>query len=510
MLLMASSDVMGPASRLKRVFSAVDGGIRLAFRAGAIRSWRGAAMQDVKRESPGGTLALLMRPLRWPLYIRVVLGVVLGTLLGLLFGSKEIVLGWTTAHLGVIAGLYIQLLTALATPLIFFAIVEAFVRTEISGRQGLKMFVICAVNIAVAFTIGLVILNVWEPGRVWKGKFSPSSEPLEGGSAPIAGTKLPQLDSANKVSLSPLEMARSHVPRSIAQPFMENMILTVAVLAILVGAALRSLKRTKDDDLQMSLQALDRCIVACFQIILKILAWVIELAPVAICLAVAGVVGAVGLSLFELVAAFFLTIAAALLLHSLVYYTLTAWLIGGTTPLQFFREGASAILTGFSLNSSLAAAPLTLKALHQLGISDSSARLSACIGTNFNNDGITLYEAMTALFIAQAAGLELSLFQQIAILLTALAGSMGVAGVPNSALIILTLVLKAARLPDETVQLALPIVYSIDFLIARMRSGVNVMGDMQVAILLDAGAKSTEYRQPAAGSLAELRDEQVR
>jgi Na+/H+-dicarboxylate symporter len=70
--------------------------------------------------------------------------------------------------------------------------------------------------------------------------------------------------------------------------------------------------------------------------------------------------------------------------------------------------------------------------------------------------------------------------------LAALAGSMGIAGIPNSGLIILTLVLKAARLPEETVQLALPIVYSIDFVLARVRSAVNVMGDIQVATLLDA------------------------
>jgi DAACS family dicarboxylate/amino acid:cation (Na+ or H+) symporter len=108
------------------------------------------------------------------------------------------------------------------------------------------------------------------------------------------------------------------------------------------------------------------------------------------------------------------------------------------------------------------------------------------VGTNFNNDGITLYEALTALFIAQASGMALPIGQQITILMAALAGSMGIAGIPNSGLIILALVLKAARLPDEAVQLALPIVYSIDFINARIRSAVNVMGDMQVAILLDA------------------------
>ena len=104
---------------------------------------------------------------------------------------------------------------------------------------------------------------------------------------------------------------------------------------------------------------------------------------------------------------------------------------------------------------------------------------------------------MTALFIAQAAGLDQSIGQQITILLAALAGSMGIAGIPNSGLIILTLVLKAAHLPDETVQLALPIVFSIDFIVARLRSAVNVMGDLQVAILLDAGGKSGQEPQPA-------------
>jgi Na+/H+-dicarboxylate symporter len=211
------------------------------------------------------------------------------------------------------------------------------------------------------------------------------------------------------------------------------------------------------------------------------------MAPYAIGLAVAGVVGATGLEVFKQVAVFFVTVVAALSFHSLVYYPLSAWLVGGVSPRRYFGEGISAILTGFSINSSLATAPLTLDALRRMGVSESSARLSACVGTNFNNDGITLYEAITALFVAQAAGLVFDLPQQITVLLAALAGSAGIAGIPNSGLIILTLVLKAANLPAEVVAMALPIVYSIDFINARLRSAVNVMGDMQVAILLDAG-----------------------
>src|SRR5215212_10230265 len=103
-------------------------------------------------------------PWGWPLYLRVVLGVAVGTVLGICFKKEPIAFGWTNADLGKIAGLYIQLLTSLATPLIFLAIVEAFVQTHITARQGIKMFLICALNIAVAFAIGLTILNTFQPG----------------------------------------------------------------------------------------------------------------------------------------------------------------------------------------------------------------------------------------------------------------------------------------------------------------------------------------------------------
>ena len=437
-------------------------------------------------------------PLSWPLPLRVVIGVVLGANIGYFTSDilpsgamepRDLGFGWKNSHLGEIARLYIQILTALATPLIFFAVIEAFVRTQISGRQGLKMFAICVVNIAVAFTVGLVILNVFQPGLSWKQDLTAALEKSSVTEKPADG-KTPALsEEAKKVSLSPLEIFKSYIPKSIIQPFSENMVLTVAVLAILIGAALRSLKHAGDPELLPSLFAFEHLIVAIYQIIIKMLMWLIEIAPFAICFAVAGVVGSTGLKAFQQVGIFFLTTTVALSIHAFIYYPLTAWLVGGKSPLRFFGEGIGAILTGFSLNSSLATAPLTLQSLERLGVSESSARLSACVGTNFNNDGITLYEAMTALFIAQAAGMELSIAQQIIILLAALAGSMGIAGIPNSGLIILTLVLKAAKLPDDVVNYALPIVYSIDFIIARLRSAVNVMGDLQVAILLDAGER---------------------
>ena len=411
-----------------------------------------------------------------PLFVRILIGLLIGVAIGQIFGRDPILFGWNYEDNKTLAGLYVQFLTTLATPLIFFAIVEAFVQTPLTGRQGLKMFLICAANIAVAFVIGLTILNVFQPGKQWSRDFAERADavarsgPSEG--RPVAGPKGKDIaEKASKTSLSPLALLKSYVPTNIAQPFAENMVLTVAVLAILVGAAMRSLQHAGDAETVAAIAAFARLIVASYQIVLRILLGLIELAPYAICLAVAAAVGESGLAVFRTLGVYVATVISALALHSLVYYPLSAWWIGGKSPRVYFGEGLQAILTGLSINSSLATVPKTLDALRRMGVSESSARLSACVGTNFNNDGITLYEAITALFIAQAIGMGMNLMEQVVILAATLAGSMGIAGIPNSGLIILALVLKAAKLPDEAIQMAIPLVYSVDVIHGRLLGG---------------------------------------
>jgi len=179
-------------------------------------------------------------------------------------------------------------------------------------------------------------------------------------------------------------------------------------------------------------------------------------------------------------------IGLGLLLHALVYYPLSAWIVTGRSPAAYLGGGLDAIGTGFSANSSLAAVPVTLRCLtERLGVSEASARLSACIGTNFNNDGITLYEAMSVLFVSQAIGTQTSFGGQVTLVLASLMASVGIAGVPASGLIVLPLVLRSAGMTDEVIALVLPLIQSVDWILARIRSAVNVMGDMQVAMLLD-------------------------
>lgn len=432
---------------------------------------------------PNPKPAIPWNPWRWPLYLRVLLAVILGTLLGLQFGTSPIVFGVTTKHLGQLGLLVIRLLTTLATPLILFAVLDAFVRTHISGQLGLKMVVICLVNIAFAFTVGLAIMNLWQPGLAWHGQLESLSKAVASGNA--AG-KTPG------GSLSPLEMLDGYMPKNILQPFLENNVLSVVFLAVLAGIAFRQVRHRQQAAGESGYQALEGIIDSGYQILLLVLHWLVEIVPLAVFGSVAMVVGESGFQVFRLLWVFITAILLGLFIHALIYYPLSAWLAGGKSPRLYLGRGADAILTGLSMNSSLATVPVTLECLtERMGVSQASARLSACVGTNFNNDGITLYEAMSVLFVAQAAGYDLSLVQQIGVLLTSLFASVGMAGIPGSGMIILPLVLQASGLPIGVIVVAYPLIQSVDWILARLRSAVNVMGDMQVAILLDTGQSAS-------------------
>jgi len=418
-----------------------------------------------------------------PLYLKVLIAVMLGALLGATFGSDPYLFGLKNEYLGQLGTLVVRLLKALATPLILFAILDGFIRSELSTRHGARLLVICLANVSVAMAIGLTIMNSWSPGMAWAGDLAALTREVENQSP---GPLIPPQRAPN-VSLNPLSNLGAYVPESLLEPFLKNNVLSIVLLGLLGGAALRAVRRTQRAAGDLGgIESLERGIATVYQILVQMLEWIILAVPFAVFGVVAQVVGKAGIGVFGILWVFLLTIVSGLALHALVYYPLVAWLFGGMRPSAYFRGGADAILTGLSTNSSLATVPVTLRCLtERLGVSDRSARLSACVGTNLNNDGITLYEAMTALFLAQAAGYSLSLPQQgIVVTASVLAGA-GIAGIPEAGLIVLPLVLGAVGLPDAMIAAAIPLILPVDWIIARCRSAVNVMSDMLVAILLD-------------------------
>jgi DAACS family dicarboxylate/amino acid:cation (Na+ or H+) symporter len=403
----------------------------------------------------------------------VLIGVVLGTVVGLAMGTEWSVLGVTTADLGQIGMLVIRALRTLAVPLVLFAVLDSIVKSgEITGRSGAWLVLICAINVSVAFAIGLTLMNVFEPGVPWLGKLDELA-----GALPASRTPPPE------ATLSPLDNISKWVPESIAQPFAENSVITVVLLAILAGAAIRVTRR--DPGASEGISVVVTFIDGAFRVIMRMLTWVIATIPFAVFGVLAHVVGRAGAGVFEAMWGFVLVIIAGFILHALVYYPTVAWLIGRKSPRVYLGKGVDAVVTGLSTNSSLATVPVTLRCLEKMGVSTASSRLAACVGTNFNNDGITLYEAMAAVFLAQALGYDLSLGAQITIVFASVMAGMGVAGVPDAGYVVLPLVLSAAGMSEAVVTAVLPLVFAVDWILARCRTVVNVLSDMVVAILLD-------------------------
>ena len=412
-----------------------------------------------------------------PLYVRILAGVAAGAVLGAAFGTREILPRLDNQDLGEIGLLFVRLLKALAIPLIFFAILDSLLRSEIRPRQGAKLLLICLVNVCVAFAIGLTILNVFRPGEAWRGQLRE-----------LAGLSRDKPQPPPAASLSVLENLDGFVPVSLLDPFAKNTVISVVLLALFTGAAMRRVRSRGSPSAQAGVATLERAVEAGYETLIAMLTWVVQAIPFAVLGVVASVVGRSGLAAFAPLFSFLAVILGGLALHGFVYYPLAAWLVGGKPPSVYLGRGADAILTGLSTNSSLASVPLTLRALERMGVSPESARLSACIGTNLNNDGITLYDAMAALFLAQACGFQLDFGQQVVEVLASLMAGVGITGIPEAGLIVLPLVLSAVGLPEQVVAAAIPLVLPVDWIIGRMRSAVNVMSDLLVAILLDAGA----------------------
>jgi Na+/H+-dicarboxylate symporter len=413
---------------------------------------------------------------RFPLYTQVVIAVICGTIVGALFGQEPYIGGLRNEQLGHLGMFVILLLKMLAIPLIFFAVLDAFLTTVLPLRQGTRLIFICVINVSVAMAIGLVIMNSWQPGLVWRGhvdellNLAPESTSLSAGGGAANG--------------HPLEDLASYIPRTMLQPFTSNNVIGVVILALGLGALLRRL-RGPEDDHRRSIEPLVLAVGRIYRWLVRILWWIIRLVPFAVFGVLASIVGRVGLGVFSALWIFLVAILVGLSLHAFVYYPLVAWLVGKKPLRIYVGRGVDAIMTAISCNSSLATVPVTLRCLDRMGVSPQSARLAACVGTNLNNDGVTLYEAMAALFLAQALGYELSMGHQLLIVLASIMAGVGVAGIPEAGLIVLPLVLSAAGLPNQVIAAAIPLIMSVDWILARVRSGVNVMSDMLVAILLD-------------------------
>ncbi len=267
-------------------------------------------------------------------------------------------------------------------------------------------------------------------------------------------------------------------PSSLFSPFVQNDILMIALLAVLVGLALRSVYRdqgaTKYQELAARFEEL-RSVPS------VILGWMIHLIPLAVLTVVAGAVSEHGFSIFGSLLKYVGIVLLGFVIQVSVVYGTWILLIARLRLKTFLVHAKEPVFYAFGVNSSLATLPLTLKALKNMGVSARSSSLGAGVATNLNNDGIVLYEAMAVFFIAQISGLSLSEGQLIAAALSCIVASMGITGIPEAGFISLSVVVTTLGLPTEM----LPLLLAVDWMLARARSVVNVLSDMTLSIAMD-------------------------
>ena len=424
---------------------------------------------------------------RWhqtPLYLRILGGCALGVLIGLLIPQLAALLEWLGPTYGVSAKalvlpleipskLVLRLLGALATPLVFMAIVQALMHAQLPKGSTQRLIRLLVLNTLVAIGIGLLVANVLRPGK-WTHIEPP---PVASGGHASGGA-------------DPLAQFLENVPKSLLGPFAdEGKVLSVIVLAVAFGIALRRLKTYR-------IVTVADVVEVAFQSLLTILHWIIEVIPLAVMGIVAAIIATKGFRDFLALGGFVLAVLIALSLQT-VYYLVRIHFGSWCRPLDVLRGMRDALVMAFSTGSSTATMPVTYACLREkVGLRERSASLGALVGANFNNDGTALYEAMSALFIAQMLGLDLTLTQQAIIVLTSVIASVGAAGIPEAGIVTMTLVLTAVNLPTQYI----PILLTVDWFLDRCRTTVNVLGDVNVSCLLDGKerevvAESTKFEE---------------
>lgn len=359
-----------------------------------------------------------------------------------------------------LAKFVLQLIKAGATPLVFFAVLEAILRYRVAGSDFLKLLAVTLFNAAIAISIGLSVANLFEPGQYLKFLASDLA---------AGGQRIDFFD-----------LLAKQLPASIVQPFADNSIMPLVIIAVAFGFAWRRVRTKQSADTLALMDRGEEWVSIARDVCETLLIWIVALVPFAVFAASAKVTAEHGLQPFRGLGQYVVLCLFGMAIH--VFFTYGAWLLLFVRVglRDFWRQAIEPVLYAFSVNSSLVALPLTLRALDRLGISRRASTLAACVGTNLNNDGIILYEGFTLLALAQAGGIEMSLTGQIFAALYCILAAMGVAGVPEAGVVALTLVLGGLGLPTE----ALALLLSVDWIIARARSFLNTTSDLVGSMVL--------------------------
>jgi DAACS family dicarboxylate/amino acid:cation (Na+ or H+) symporter len=222
-----------------------------------------------------------------------------------------------------------------------------------------------------------------------------------------------------------------------------------------------------------------------FRVCLQIIDFAMFLAPVCVGCLSFSLTATTGWELLHSLLGYFLVVTGGMALHLFVVYSFVVWLLGGRSPLAFFRDSREALFTAFGTSSSNATLPVAMRVAEEnLRLPPKISRFVLTVGASANQNGTALYEGVTVLFLAQVFGVDLSLSQQLTVALMCILAGVGTAGVPGGSLPLVVGVLMTINVPAQSIA----IILGIDRFLDMCRTTLNVGGDLVIATVVSRGS----------------------
>lgn len=411
------------------------------------------------------------------LQLKMLIGFVAGLAAGLLvhmFASGAPWVEWVTTYLTQPLGqIFLRLLFMLVIPLIFSALVVGIAEmgdVRALRRIGLKTLFWTVAISTVAVLVAIAAVNLLQPGAGVDAALARTLLDEAGGNARsiVAGSR---------EAPSGIDAFLAIIPSNVISAASQNDILAVMFFALMFGVGLLLVQTPAAERLQEAIQGM-------FDVAMLLIGLLIRLAPYAVACFMFNLAAIFGWGLLERLGAFVGVVLLALGIQMFVVYPLLLRLVAGKSPLRFFRDVQEAMVMAFSTASSNATLPTSLRvAERKLRLPPRVSRFVLTIGATANQNGTAMFEGVTVLFLAQFFGVELSLAQQLTVMLVCILGGVGTAGVPAGSLPVIALILGMVGVPPEGIGLVL----GVDRFLDMCRTTLNVTGDLAIAAIVSRG-----------------------
>jgi DAACS family dicarboxylate/amino acid:cation (Na+ or H+) symporter len=430
------------------------------------------------------------KPKGLALHTKILLGLLVGAIGGLIInqtmgGSNPNLVWFIKNFTEPIGQLFLSLLLMIVVPLVFSSLIVGVAGIgdiRKLGRIGLKSFGYCLVISAISVVIGLTLANTIQPGKRIAPDVAEQMKAQFGGDAAKRVDDQKKADEAAKSEAPLMSVVRTIVPKSLFSSIaLENPnMLHLMFFALIFGIAITLLPPIVSEPFVISMESL-------FLITSKIIDMVMKIAPYAVACLIFTNVARFGLELLGALGWFVVTVLAALSLHMFGIYSLSVAFLSKLNPIDFFSRIKTVIVTAFSTSSSNATLPTALRVTEEnLGVPKQINSFVLTVGATANQNGTALYEGVTVLFLAQLAGVDLTLGQQLMVVYLAILGGIGTAGVPSGSIPFIIGILAMIEINPALIA----IILGVDRILDMCRTTLNVVGDITAATFV---ARSEGY-----------------